>query len=301
MLTPSKFFLWSKPRLLIDIRPSGAYNKGSLEKAQSFPIISESDMCHFIKRFSSNNKTFPLHLIDVDGKSAEYLSTKIDADYLEGGYKFFKKWRNKAFESGPPIRVLCGFTGSGKTEILKRLADDGQQVIDLEKLAAHNGSVFGQVHNIPQPLHEHFQIKLLSFWLSLNPEKPVWIEEKGPFLGKNGLPEYLYKNMQNATKVVLDVPFDARLKSVMKSYGDMDQSQFRSAIKSLENRMGMSQNHKTLHYFDSGQTSKCFELLLQYYDNAYRKRRELYWTGKTIEIQSANYDTDLLVQKLTSI
>ena len=301
MLKTLTFFLWNKPRLLFDIRPAGAFNRGSLEHAQSFPIVKDTDVENFINQLSSNNQKLPLHLVDLDGNTAKLLSNRIEADYLEGGYKSFKTWRNNVFQDGPQIKVLCGFSGSGKTEILKQLEADGNQVIDLEELAAHNGSAFGRIHNSPQPSHEHFQNKLLSFWLSLNPEKPVWIEEKGPFLGKNGLPEYLYKNMQNATKIVLDVPFEIRLKSITKTYRKMDRSSFRSSIKSLVKRMGMSQNHKALHYFDSGQTKKCFELLLQYYDNAYRQRRENHWTGNAIEIQSSGYDTNSLLQKLISL
>ena len=146
-MDPLTFFLWNKPRLLIDLRPIGAFNKGSLENAQSFPVCTDADIEHLIIKFSDNERNQSLHLIDLDGKTSEFLSKKLPIDFLEGGYKGFKQWRRQAFKIGPQIRVLSGYSGSGKTEILKQLKDHGHQVINLEELATHKGSVFGASPN----------------------------------------------------------------------------------------------------------------------------------------------------------
>ena len=147
-------------------------------------------------------------------------------------------------------------------------------------MAVHRGSAFGKIKNKNQPLHEYFQNRLLEEWLGMDAQKPVWIEEKGPFLGNAGLPVSLQKKMQNSVLYHLEVPFEERLNYLIKDYGDVEPSEFKNAIKKLESRMGTSNNHKALHYYETGQIRECFKLLLNYYDKAYVQRREMGWNSK---------------------
>ena len=278
-LNPKSFFLWDKPRILVDIRPIGAFRKGSMESARSNPIEEYHNIDEFLNQEFINNSKEPLHLIDLDGKMAKQLSILKPLDYLEGGYKYFKSWREKAFETGPQINVLGGYTGSGKTELLHFMNKNGYQVINLEAIANHRGSVFGKIRNEIQPLHEDFQNQLLKLWLNLDENKPVWIEEKGPFLGKTGIPKSLQKRMENSTIYHLQVSFEERLQYLLRIYRDFDPSDFKSALRKLELRMGTSNNHKVLQFYNSGNIEKCFELLLDYYDKGYDKRRTRDWKG----------------------
>jgi hypothetical protein len=278
------FFHWNKPRLLIDIRPDRIFLKGSFTGARSIPAEKHNALQELsvkIQRLANND---PVHIIDQDGKIAADLSRHIAVKYLEGGYDAFKEFREKAFARGPALCLLGGYTGSGKTALLQELKLRGHSSIDLELLAAHRGSVFGHISSDAPVTHEDFQNKLLSCWLALNPETPVWIEEKGPFLGKAGLPPALYRAMLNSPLLHLDVPFDQRLIRVQQVYGQMEKDTFRVGIRSLEDRMGMRYNHKALHYYDTGQTERCFELLLNYYDKAYDRRRRDHWLHTTIHI-----------------
>jgi hypothetical protein len=278
-IAPFDFFLWDRPRCLIDIRSAVAFGKGSLEGAISMPADAYDTLQCLVELLNKTGIDQPVHFIDLNARIAEMLSREISSDYLEGGYKAFMAWRESAFETGPPLRLLGGFTGSGKTDLLRQLKKRGLQVIDLEELALHKGSVFGSRSPGSQPRHEHFQNKLLSVWLSLDPETPVLIEEKGPCLGRVGLPQALYQKMLKAPMIRLNVPFDQRLKVILQEYGNLDPDNFRADLRKLEARMGMSQNHKALHYHDTGQKKKCFELLLNYYDAAYERRRKMYWSG----------------------
>ena len=281
---PSKFFTWNKPRVLIDIRPAGAFQKGSLQGARSLQVDNSHGVRGFSEKIPKISAIQPLHLIDQNGSIATQLCQSMELKFLHGGYKHFKIWRDQEFATGPPVFVLGGYTGSGKTDLLRKLKINNHQVIDFEALAGHRGSIFGGSDKSVQPLHEHFQNDLLAIWLSLDPASPVWVEEKGPFLGQVGLPRFLFSRMQNTFMIHLDVPFEERLDSVQKAYFPHNPDQFRAGIKRLERRMGMSNNHKALHYYNTGQTNKYFELLLKYYDEAYDQRRKEQRNGDTVHI-----------------
>jgi len=299
-LDPLSFFLWDSPRFLADIRSKEAFLKGSMKHAISVPITYYKSYLDFLdNRLFSQTK--PVHIIDSDGKTAKQLSERFPLVFLKGGYNNFKIWRNDSFNAGPKVNVLAGYTGSGKTEFLEFLYKNGHQVIDLEYLAVHRGSVFGKIENKVQPLHEHFQNNLLEIWLSLNSNKPVWIEEKGPFLGKAGIPELLQKKMQNSTLYHLKVPFEKRLQYLMEVYGDFDSNEFKKAIRKLEPRMGTSNSHKALHFYESGQIKKCFELLLNYYDKGYDQRRSRVWKGKIINVNHNRDDLDGTLQQIEKL
>ena len=300
-LDPISFFLWDKPRILVDIRPVGAFRKGSLEGARSIPIEEYHTIEEFFNQEFITKSEEPLHLIDLDGRTAKQLSILKPMDYLEGGYKYYKSWRDKAFETGPKINVLGGYTGSGKTELLHFMNKNGYQVINLEAMANHRGSVFGKIKNEIQSLHEDFQNQLLKLWLTLDKNKPVWIEEKGPFLGKNGIPKLLQKRMKNSTIYHLDVPFEERLQYLVRIYGDFDPSDFKSALRKLESRMGTSNSQKALHLYNSGKIAKCFELLLDYYDRGYDRRRSKDWKGKEIRLTHSHVDLYATLKRIESV
>ncbi len=300
-IDPLSFFLWKDPRLLIDLRPADSFVKGSLNHAFSLPIEEQIPNDELYDRLKNLKGDKPLHLIDLKGQLARQIGEKMSIDYLEGGYKTFKKWRENAFSSGPTVYLIGGYTGSGKTLLLQHLQTHGHQVIDLEKMAVHKGSVFGSIPQGGQPLHEHFQNNLLSTWLTLNPALPVFIEEKGPFLGKNGVPRSLYEQMAQAKKIYLNVSFEERLSFILREYSHLKGEKFRKTLRSLEPRMGMSQNHKALHFHDIGQREKCFELLLQYYDKTYENRRKTNWKGNTISIEHSLKDIPTTLAKINSI
>jgi tRNA 2-selenouridine synthase SelU len=295
-LDPVSFFFWKGPRLLIDVRPATTFLKGSLENARSISQDQYSTLEELRDQIQSLQADRPLHLIDVDGITSENLSRGTKIDYLEGGYKTFKAWRDRAFDAGPHLYLIAGYSGSGKTQFLHHLERHDQQVINLESLSAHKGSIFGS--SSEQPLHDTFQNTLLHLWHSMETTRPLWIEEKGPFLGQVGLPASLYQKMLASPMIHLDVPFEQRLMHILQEYKFLDPDKFRSSLRSLEERMGTSQNHKALHFHDTGQKERCFELLLKYYDSAYEKRREKYWTGKIVHVHHRHDDIPDTLEKI---
>lgn len=266
-LSPLAFFSCKTKRHIVDIRSAAVFARGSFPGALSVPAAQFDSapalLIHLRKKYTSA----PIHLIDADGGIATAL-TPYDMDCMEGGYNVFQHWRDNIYTGGPAIAVVSGKTGCGKTEFLRTLAKKGRQVIDLELLANHRGSVFGAFAT-GQPAVEQFQFDVLKTWLSFNPDSPVWIEDKGPALGKLRVPEKLYQKMISANVFELDTPFESRLQRIQEEYTGIDKKIFSGYIKKLVNRMGFSANHKALHFHETGQTDKCLRLLLDYYDRAY--------------------------------
>jgi len=276
ILSPYNFFQWNGLRTIVDIRPDDAFRKGSFPRSVSIPVENYIRKAELVVAIQKIHKKDTLHIIDHDGNTANEILSLIDCYVLEGGYKNFKNWRDNTYSDGPPIGIIGGKTGSQKTEMLRTLSKMNRQVIDLEQLAKHKGSVFGNLSGKQQPSFDFFQNKLLELWVSCNPEIPVWIEEKGPILGQLGLPKMLYNRMLGSFIIHLDVPFETRLAHIQNEYLSVNSKLFAECIRKLEKRTGVSANHQALHYYATGQTEKCLRLLLHYYDQSYEKRRGLY-------------------------
>jgi tRNA 2-selenouridine synthase len=266
-LSPLAFFSWKTKRYIVDIRHAVDFSKGSFPGAISAPADQFDSIPGLLVHLKEHYPSAPIHLIDTDGSIATAI-TSHDIDCLEGGYNAFQYWRDNIYTEGPVIAVVSGKSGCRKTEFLRALAEKGRQVMDLELLTNHRGSVFGAFAT-DQPAVEQFQFEVLRSWLSFNPDLPVWIEDKGPVLGKLRVPEKLYRKMISANVFELDTPFGSRLQHIREEYAGMDRKIFADHIKKLEKRMGFSANHKALHFHETGQTDKCLRLLLDYYDRAY--------------------------------
>ena len=97
---------------------------------------------------------------------------------LEGGYKRFRNWVLDQFKKQYPILVLGGMTGSGKTQILHKLKEKGEQIIDLEGLAQHQGSSYGSMGYLNQPSQEHFENLLAVALSKVDTDRPLWLEDE---------------------------------------------------------------------------------------------------------------------------
>jgi len=140
---------------------------------------------------------------------------------LEGGYREYRRAVMQALELLPldfEFRVLCGATGSGKSRLLNTLAAQGEQVLDLEALANHRGSVLGLVPGSPQPTQKHFDSKLWAALRALDAARPVWIESESKKVGEVRVPEALVQRMRAAPCTRVDMPVDARVRLLMEDY-----------------------------------------------------------------------------------
>lgn len=142
---------------------------------------------------------------------------------LAGGYRTYRRRVTGAlYEAEPNHRVvlLDGPTGVAKTDILGRLADRGVQVIDLEGLAAHRGSLFGAMTE-PQPSQKLFESWLLATMEALDPARPVVVEAESSKVGELNVPPTLWKAMTGAPRILLSAPRNQRSAYLLEAYGDV--------------------------------------------------------------------------------
>lgn len=196
---------------------------------------------------------------------------------LIGGYKKYRNYVLETFNIPFNYKILGGYTGSGKTSLLKALKGRGEPVVDLEGIANHRGSAFGNIGLPKQPSQEMFE-NLLSFQLRniiKNTEsfdnKRVWLEDESQRIGLVNIPGELWNNMRKSPVYFLDIPFEERLKQIVIDYGDLDQESMTDAIGRISKKLGNSNAKTAILHLIEGKTGECFDILLKYYDKHYLK------------------------------
>ena len=146
------------------------------------------------------------------------------AAQLEGGYKAFRARVRADLDTLPAalrFRVLCGRTGSGKTRLLQALRDAGAQVLDLEGLAHHRGSVLGGMPGLPQPTQKHFDTRVWQVLRSFDATRPVFVESESAKIGNLRVPPALLERMHAGGHCVrIDTHDDARVALLLDDYRD---------------------------------------------------------------------------------
>ena len=144
-----------------------------------------------------------------------------DAQQLAGGYKAFRHHVVEQIEAIVPhlkLQVLCGATGSAKTRVLHALKAQGAQVVDLEGLARHKGSLLGSLPGVPQPSQKNFETLLAQELQALDVSRPVFIEGESPKIGRIALPLTLVKHMHCSEVIEIQATTPARLEYLLSDY-----------------------------------------------------------------------------------
>ena len=177
--------------------------------------------------------------------------------------------------AAPPIQVivLCGLTGSGKSDLLRALAELGEQTLDLEELARHRGSAFGGLALDPQPSHARFQAAVRATWLSRDHSRPLSIEEKGEYLGSVGLPDEILAVLRRCPTVEVSRTRDDRIRALLDTYGDSPVEHWRRCVGRISLRLGAQRCERVLALLRDTVTAEAVGALLDYYDHAYTHRR----------------------------
>lgn len=140
---------------------------------------------------------------------------------LEGGYKNYRRHVIAELEQLPAnfeFRVVCGSTGSGKSRLLQALHKQGAQVLDLEGLAQHRGSLLGSLPDEPQPAQKMFDSRLWHALRHFDPQQPVFTEAESKKIGALAMPDALLTSIRSSQCITIDAPLPARVGLLMEDY-----------------------------------------------------------------------------------
>jgi len=196
---------------------------------------------------------------------------------LHGGYH---SWRRHVVERLYDGRldlkfiVIDGQTGTGKTDVLGRLAAAGAQVLDLEGLAAHRGSLFGALPGRAQPSQKLFESELLARLDGFDPGRPVFVEAESSKVGERMVPPALWSSMALAPRIELTAAPEARAAYLASVYRDVvaDRAQLDDVLRRLPTPAGKTRRAAWGELADAGQwEALALDLMELHYDPAYRR------------------------------
>jgi len=193
---------------------------------------------------------------------------------LEGGYKAFRNWVLRQFEEDFNFHLVGGYTGSGKTEVLYRLRDQGEAVLDLEGLANHKGSAFGGLDRAPQPSSEQFENMIATELFRLTEDdrnRVIWAEDESQRIGLVNMPMKLWERFREKPLFFIDVPFEQRLEYITQDYGKNSKEVLINAIIRIQKRLGGLETKTSVNCLLEDDVRGCFSILLKYYDKHYMK------------------------------
>ena len=235
----------------IDVRSPSEYLDSTIPGSLNIPLFSDAERAEIgtlykqvsieaakkrgLEIVSAKLPAFVQQFADISGKKALFcwrggMRSRTTATVLSlmdihvyrlaGGYRAYRKWVVEQLETmvfTPRAVVLHGNTGTGKTAILKRLKQDGFPVLDLESMAGHRGSIFGEIglkaHN-----QRTFDSLLMDELLTLRRERHVIFEAESRRIGKIVLPELITEKRKNAVNVLIELPVEERVRQIILNY-----------------------------------------------------------------------------------
>lgn len=291
------------PYPVLDIRSPAEFDQGHIHGALSFPLFSNEERALVGTSYKQESREEAIKKgLSIVGpkmvsfiEAAEKLDSKslslycwrggmrsgsmgwlleqygFDIYLLKGGYKAFRGYAHEVFSSKMKLRILTGLTGSGKTDVLKEMKQIGAQVIDLEALANHPGSSFGNHLKQLQPTTEMFQNMIFEELVQLDLTKPIWLEDESICIGQVHLPEVFWEQMLKSARCLLEVPKEVRQKTLVAQYQHMGVSNLINATREISKKLGGQEADMAEALIKEGDLFTASGILLSYYDRQYKK------------------------------
>ncbi len=302
ILSIEKFLPMTDKLPLVDVRSPAEFEHGHIPGAVNMPLFNNDERAIVGIGYKKGGKEHAVQLgLEIVGpklagfvKQAKRLAPKkeilvhcwrggmrsgsmawlfetagMKATTLEGGYKAYRKYIREQFSRPVKMWVLGGYTGSGKTDILKALERQGEQFLDIEAIAHHKGSVFGPLGQEPQPTNEQFENNLADVWRKFNFSKTIWVEDESRQLGKCALPDPLFLQLRKAPLIKIMVPKTEREKRLVKEYGAFKKEELKEQLVKIRERLGGQYLKEALKELENGNLQTVAGLTLRYYDKAY--------------------------------
>ena len=329
---------------IIDVRSPAEFAEDHIPGAVNLPVLSNEER-HIVGTQYKQVSTFTARRMgaahisrNVAGHLEEYFADKAPASQfliycwrggmrsgsmatiisqvgwrthvLSGGYK---NWRRKVVNelrnSQAPLNIILldGQTGSAKTEVLTRAEKLGIQILDLEGLAAHRGSVFGAMQDTAQPSQKRFESLLWDRLSHLDVNKPILVEAESNHIGAREIPSRIWASMLTAQHIVIEAPAKSRATFLVETYKDIISD--RAALQTSINRLSQYHSSQTIEAWHEmvmaeGFVSLAHELMVEHYDPLYGRSgaRRSHPPLNSIELQGmAETDLDAAAQKVKTI
>jgi tRNA 2-selenouridine synthase len=287
---------------LLDVRSPAEYAAGHIPNAVSFPLFSNHERSEVgtIYKQQGSQVAIIRGLEIIGPKMADFIreAQKLNADsfalycwrggmrsesmawllsqyglhthVLEGGYKAFRNHIIEFFNQPMLLRVITGNTGSKKTLLLNELKRKGEQVIDLEGLANHQGSSFGKYKEGYKPETEHFQNLLFEACRDFDLGRHIWVEDEGIRIGQVIVIDGLYRQMQKSPRYVIDIERDERLDYLVDEYGKLSNDQLIEATHAIRKKLGFDHADEAIRLIEANELREAASIILVYYDKKYQ-------------------------------
>jgi tRNA 2-selenouridine synthase len=296
------FLSLSKSHPVVDVRSPGEYLHAHIPGAHNLPLFSNeerkivgtlykqqsretaiktgldifgqkmSKMVEEVESFAGKGKIILIHCWRGGMRSAGVAWLMDLYGYrvytLNGGYKKFRHYVLETFTQPLHFKILGGFTGSGKTKVLKELKKQDESIIDLEDIAQHKGSAFGALEGISQPSQEMFENRLAIEFRKLRTGN-TWIEDETQRIGLLNIPQEIWKKMRVSPLYFLEIPFEERLTHITEEYGNGDKEKIANGILRIQKRLGGLETKNAILFLQDDNIKECFRVLLRYYDKCY--------------------------------
>lgn len=323
---------------VIDVRTPAEWEQGHIPGSINIPLFSNEERVLVGTRYKKAGKEFAVELglelvgpkmIDFVRQAKKVAKEKkvlvhcwrggmrsasmawlfetagLEANTLIGGYKSYRKYIREQFAEPAKLIVLGGFTGSGKTDILKAIELAGEQFLDIEGIAHHKGSAFGTIGQLPQLSNEHFENKLAQAWLKFDRSKRIWVEDESRNLGINGIPDPLFQQMRTAKLWRINIPKEERIKRLVKEYAFIDKAMMVDSVHKIERKLGGLKTKQCLDAIAQEDYAFVADITLDYYDKGYAFGNSKRAAGSIfdiiIETDEPEKTANLLLEKVKSV
>jgi tRNA 2-selenouridine synthase len=222
---------------------------------------------------AAKNKKLLLHCWRGGMRSASmawlFETCGIQCFVLQGGYKSYRQFVREYFSFPFNLLVIGGMTGSGKTAILKEIEKQSYQVLKLEEIAHHKGSVFGNLGEYPQNTNEHFENEIFNALICFDIEKPIFVEDESRNIGRNTIPPEFFETLTQSRLIVTDMNKELRIHRLVEDYGNFPKQELKDCIGKISKRLGRQNAQLAIASVDMGNLEQAVEISLFYYDKTY--------------------------------
>ena len=289
---------------VFDVRSPSEFIQGHIPGALSLPLFTDEERARVGIRYKNSGRDFAVKLgLQIVGPKLSWYAEEaqrlaperkvllhcwrggmrseslawllhmsgFEVQLLEGGYKVYRSYIREQLTKPANLLVLGGLTGSGKSAVLRELLTREQQVIDLESLANHKGSVFGGLGQQAQPSTEQFENNIYPVWEAFDLNKTIWVEDESRAIGSVNIPEVLFHTMMKSPIAVMEVPLEIRVERLVSEYAGMPLEGLSDAIMRIRDSLGGPVTREAMEALDNGDFHAIARLALVHYDRLYSK------------------------------